>query len=411
MKSVFSRTVLLASLGGGLEFYDFVIFTLFAVTIGHDFFPAYSETAQLMGSYSLFAIGYLIRPLGGLIFSHFGDKYGRKKSFSGSISLMAIATLSMACLPSYHQWGLFATVLFTCCRLLQGVAIGGELPGAITFIGEHAGVRKGMATALMLIFLNAGILLAQSTHFALAHTLTLAQFETYGWRIAFAIGGALAIVSYILRSQLEETALFLQLTEKVKVPALHLLTCYPKQVLKGIALTASAASLVSIFLFYLTTYFQTVMGMAAAKASQLALIQLVIFMFTSAFFSFLSDHLSRRGMLLGGAGYALLGSCAFFYGLTTFDSGWALILVVVNTFGFSIYTGVLPCYLGEMFPVNVRYSGVALSYNTGYALFGGISPLASTYLIHYYQSPLAPAWVIGISGVMSLVALLTLKGD
>jgi MFS family permease len=226
------KTVFLSSLGGGLEFYDFVIFAIFAKSISDCFFPASSEMAGLIKSYGVFAIGYLIRPFGGLLFSHFGDRYGRKKSFSFSISLMAISTLLMSMLPSYEQWGLWATFIFILFRLLQGISIGGEIPGAITFVSEHVPEKKGAACAIVLLFLNIGILIANGIHYGLSHLLSISDFNLYGWRIAFFAGGLLAFISLYMRRSLLETQSFLMEKKRHRMPSKVVFRSHRKNFIK-----------------------------------------------------------------------------------------------------------------------------------------------------------------------------------
>ena len=152
------KTILLSSLGGGLEYYDFVIFIVFAQYIGKNFSFSEPENAvtQVFFSLSLFAIGYLARPIGGILFSHLGDKFGRKKAFSLSISIMALSTLFMGLLPSYQSIGLAATIIFTVLRIIQGLSLGGELPGAITFLKEHCYERPGLACGILFFCVNTG---------------------------------------------------------------------------------------------------------------------------------------------------------------------------------------------------------------------------------------------------------------
>ena len=204
------KTVVLSALGGGLECYDFIIFAIFAKNIGDTFFPASSTVATLIQSYLVFAIGYLARPLGGVIFSHFGDLYGRKKSFSVSISMMGISTLLMSFLPGFDKWGLLATVVFILLRIFQGLSIGGEIPGALVFVSEHFPLKKGAACAIILLFLNCGLLLGDLIHVLLTRFLPENLFNAYGWRIAFFIGGFSALISFYIRRSLEETHSFLE---------------------------------------------------------------------------------------------------------------------------------------------------------------------------------------------------------
>ena len=192
------KTILLTSVGGMLEFYDFVIFSIFAIVLGRTFFPVEgSEALQALSAFTVFAVGYSARPIGGIIFGHIGDKYGRKKSFLLTILLMGVASFMIALLPSYKTAGITATILFVVLRIIQGAAIGGEIPSAIVFVKESLIKNGGLACGMIYCFINFGIFFAEITQ-----TITTSYFsEDYAWRAAFIFGGIAAIVSYILRKK------------------------------------------------------------------------------------------------------------------------------------------------------------------------------------------------------------------
>lgn len=404
------QTVFLSALGGGLEFYDFVIFAIFASSIGHNFFPASSAIATLMESYALFAVGYLVRPIGGILFSHFGDKYGRKKSFAFSISLMAISTLLMSLTPNYESIGVSATILFTLFRLLQGISVGGEIPGALTFVAEHVTSQKGAACAVILVFLNIGILLGHLIQAILHSFLTDDNFNAYGWRIAFLIGGLLALVSFYMRRKLKETDSFiasLDREQKHKIPVLVLLKTHWQIVIKAIFIVGASASTVSIFLLFLTAYLKTVGELNGKLASQISLIQLVAFLIASALASYISDKINRKKLLIYSACYLIvIPPFVFLY----FNHvSISLMVVFFNGAFCAIFAGIMPCFLTELFPVAIRFSGVALSYNLGFAIFGGLSPLVSTILIDEYNWITAPGYIVSLTAIAALISLIFLQ--
>lgn len=401
------QTVFLSSLGGGLEFYDFVVFAVFASIIGHNFFPVDSPSARLVGAYAVFAIGYLARPIGGLIFSHFGDKYGRKKSFSLSISLMAFTTLLMAFVPSYEQGGLFCTLLFVVLRIIQGMSIGGEIPGAITFVSEHIRERPGGACAVIFLFLKFGVLVAHGMYVMLHMLLDDDALMRYGWRIAFLLGGGLAIVSYYLRKNLVETSQFLSHAHYHDVPFFALIKKSPKQVLQGFFVTGLNATMFSLYLLYLTAYMREFLFFSTEKAGMLSLYQVILLGMGVPVFGFLSDRLGRRFLLLVSSILVFITSPLFFYFLK--QGVWLYPLFTVNAIIFSIYNGAFPCLISELFTVDVRFSGVALSYNMAFALFGGLTPLLVSLIIQKTQLLLAPAIVIMLSACLSFIALCFIK--
>lgn len=403
------RTIFLSSLGGGLEFYDFVIFAIFAAILGKNFFPAYSPIARLIGTYAVFAIGYLVRPLGGILFSHFGDKYGRKKSFSVSISVMAISTLLMSMVPSYEHGGITCTIIFVLLRLVQGMSIGGEIPGAITFLSEHIRESPGAACGIIIWFLDLGILLADGVY-ALLHVLfSDEQMLSFGWRIAFLFGGLLAIVSFYLRQNLKETPQFLEKEIHHKVPFVAVLKHYPGRVISGFFITGLTGAIVSLYFLYLTPYMQDVLYMDDGLATYYSLYHLLIFTMFSPLFSALSDYTGRRVLLLIGSLLVLL-TAPFFFFILKADTHpfW---LFTINGILVSLYTGTFPCLMSEIFPVDVRFSGVALSYNLGFAVFGGLTPLVSSIIIQQTHLFWTPAVILIIASMLAFVSLLFVKTE
>lgn len=196
------RVIILSSLGGALEFYDFVIYSMFAQYIGAAFFPASNQLNSLIYSFSVFAVGYFARPIGGIVFSHFGDKYGRRRVFIISILSMSIATIGMGLLPTQASIGTSAAVLMVLLRLIQGFSLGGELPGAITFVVETAPRTAGFAAGFIFFCVNSGVALASGLSLVVHEVLTEPQIAQWGWRIGFLFGGLMGLVSFWLRLSL-----------------------------------------------------------------------------------------------------------------------------------------------------------------------------------------------------------------
>ncbi len=399
------KTVFLSSLGGGLELYDFIIFAIFAKTIGETFFPASSDIASLVKSYAVFAIGYLIRPVGGILFSHFGDKYGRKLTFAFSISLMGLSTLLMSLIPGFESWGLWATFTFVFLRLLQGISIGGEIPGAITFVSEHVSEQKGAACAVIIAFLNTGILLGDVVYAVLQKIMSSEIFYIYGWRVAFLLGGLLAFLSFYMRRTLEETDSFLKKEESFRLPIKEVLNKHKAMAFKATLIVGAAASPVSIYLLFMNSYLQVILDNQSFNVGMISLCQLVVFIICSSSFGVLSDYLNRRFLLFAGGLYLMFGSMVTIYCLAH-GIGHPLVVLMLNAVGIAMYIGVMPSLMSDLFPVGIRYSGIALSYNCGFAIFGGLSPLLATTLANYHPSPMWPAVIVSGSSLLGLCALL-----
>lgn len=215
------KTLTLAALGGALEFYDFIIFVFFAVVIGELFFPSsMPQWLVLMQTYGIFAAGYLARPLGGIVMAHFGDLVGRKRMFSLSILLMAVPTLAMGMLPTYETIGIAAPLLLLLMRILQGAAIGGEVPGAWVFVAEHVPNRRiGIACGVLTAGLTIGILLGSFIATVINSSMSLESIHQYGWRIPFFMGGIFGLVAMYLRRWLKETPVFVEMQQRKALAA------------------------------------------------------------------------------------------------------------------------------------------------------------------------------------------------
>ena len=210
------RTLGLSALGGALEFYDFIIFVFFANVIGKLFFPAdMPDWLVLIQTFGIFAAGYLVRPIGGIVLAHFGDKYGRKQVFAFSILLMALSTLGMALMPTYASIGIAAPILLIVLRMLQGAAIGGEMPGAWVFVAEHVPAKRyGFAVGTLTAGITGGILLGSLIAVAINTHYTPAEVSGFAWRIPFILGGVFGLVSVYLRRFLHETPVFQELADR-----------------------------------------------------------------------------------------------------------------------------------------------------------------------------------------------------
>ena len=210
------KTLTLAALGGALEFYDFIIFVFFAAVVGELFFPAdIPEWLRQVQTFGIFAAGYLARPLGGIIMAHFGDLVGRKKMFTLSILLMALPTLAIGLLPTYSSVGIVAPLLLLLMRILQGAAIGGEVPGAWVFVAEHVPEKRiGIACGTLTAGLTVGILLGSVVATLINTSLTPQGIHDGGWRIPFLLGGVFGLIAMYLRRWLQETPIFLEMQQR-----------------------------------------------------------------------------------------------------------------------------------------------------------------------------------------------------
>ncbi|MEM1153098.1 MAG: MFS transporter [Pseudomonadota bacterium] len=402
------QAIFLSSLGGGLEYYDFVIYAVFVASLGQVFFPTQDPNAQLLAAFAVFAAGYLVRPVGGLIFSHFGDRFGRRVMLRITIGGMAASTICMALLPGYAQWGVLATALFVLLRLVQGLCLGGEIPGAMVLLTEVMPRRRGFVCGCLFGLLNFGLLLAHAIHWAIITYLPAEDVLRYGWRAAFLLGGAFAVIGFVLRARLIESPVFLAMERVVrKIPIATLLSKNWRAVLAGVAITAMGASFVAMIFIYMNGYLTNVIEYAADPVAFAGLVGVSVFTLMPPLVGAAGDRLGLKpaGIFATLVFAAVIVPCYMWIlsGQPNILSG----IVIATIFGVSAW-GIGAPMLTAIFPTDVRYSGVAVSYNLGFALVGGLTPLLATWLIQHYELHLAPAYLLVFFSALAFVAFLSL---
>ncbi|WP_018299669.1 MFS transporter [Fangia hongkongensis] len=402
MKKHSIKVILLSSIGGMLEFYDFVIFAIYAAIIGTLFFPSTSESYAILYGFLSFGVGYLARPIGGIFFGHLGDKYGRKLTFSITIFIMGVSTLIIGLLPSYESIGLSATILFILFRILQGMAIGGELSGAITFAAEHIPDKKRLAIGILYAFVNIGILLA-SLVYALTFDLS------YGWRLAAIAGGMTAILSYFIRKSLLETPEFLACS-KVRYPIISLFKWHSSHLISALCLISYLAVIVSLGFLFIPSYLKLI-HYPADKIGIISSLGMLYFTISTLLFAFFADKIKQPKLYLSLFILATtILSFAIFSGFqsksfnTTYYYIFALLCGPITVF--------IPSMITELFTTQVKYSGIGISYNLAFAIFGGLSPVIATILLTTSSAKSllhSPASIILLCAFLSFFALKSIR--
>ncbi|CDZ77391.1 Proline porter II [Legionella massiliensis] len=399
------RLLILSSLGGALELYDFIIFAIFASYISDAFFPASSEVASLMVAFATFAIGYLMRPLGGIIFGHFGDKFGRKKTFTISILMMAIATLGIGLTPTHNSIGITASILIILFRIIQGFSIGGEIPGAITYVTESMPERKGLACGVIFCALLTGILLGSVVHATIITLLSTEQLQSYGWRIPFILGGLFGLLSYHLRKDLHESSQFLAIEQSVeKFPIVTVLKQqFGSAIAGGLIVALCAAIITSLFLFT-PSYFTSVLHLPANAYIWQRSLAIACGSSLCILFGYLSDILNVRRLVTSLA--LLTAALAFpIYSIYVYYPKLYYLAFIVSSLLLGASAGIIPGLLCELFPTKIRYSGIAVSYNLGFAFFGGLTPVISLSLIYYTGWLTSPALYLVSVACLAILSL------
>ncbi|MDF2410704.1 MFS transporter [Aeromonas sp. 2HA2] len=403
------KTLSLAALGGALEFYDFIIFVFFAVVIGELFFPAdIPEWLRQFQTFGIFAAGYLARPLGGIIMAHFGDLIGRKRMFTLSILLMALPTLMIGLLPTYAVLGIGAPLALLGLRILQGAAIGGEVPGAWVFVAEHVPARRvGLACGTLTAGLTAGILLGSLIATAVNKNLTPAEVSEWGWRVPFLLGGIFGIVAMYLRRWLHETPVFAEMQANKalaeELPLKTVLRSHKGSVVISMLLTWLLSAGIVVVILMTPSYLQKVHGISPADALTANSLAILALTLGCIVYGRLIDALGSGPTFMLGSLLLAGSSYAFYHGLV---AGTEQLVPLYMLAGFAVgIVGAVPYVMVNAFPAVVRFSGLSFSYNVAYAIFGGLTPMLVT--LWMKNDVLAPShYVVSLSALGFAIGLL-----
>ncbi|UYU31388.1 MFS transporter [Siccibacter colletis] len=407
------KTLTLAALGGALEFYDFIIFVFFAAVVGELFFPPdIPEWLRQLQTFGIFAAGYLARPLGGIIMAHFGDKVGRKKMFTLSILLMALPTLAIGLLPTYATLGILAPLLLLAMRLLQGAAIGGEVPGAWVFVAEHVPARRiGIACGTLTAGLTVGILLGSVVATVINTSMTPQTLHDGGWRIPFLLGGVFGLMAMYLRRWLRETPVFIEMQQRKaladELPIKTVVMNHKKAVAVSMLLTWLLSAGIVVVILMSPVWLQKQHGFAPALTLQGNSIAIVMLCIGCLLAGLAADRFGASKTLIVGSLLLAVCSWMFYHYAGTHPEQ---LFLLYGLAGLSVgVVGAVPFVMVRAFPAGVRFTGISFSYNLSYAIFGGITPILVTGLMAV--SPLAPGWYVLALSLVGLALGILLRQD
>jgi len=379
------RSLIAGFSGNVLEWYDFTVYGFFATVIGAQFFPHQDKIVQLISAFGVFAAGYLMRPIGGVIFGHIGDRQGRKKALTISVILMAIPTTLVGLLPTYENIGWVAALLLVILRLLQGLSVGGEFTGSISFLVERAPKgKRGFFGSWTTFGVFGGMLLGAGLATIITTVLNEQQLHQYGWRIPFLFGAVIGVVGLYLRKGMKEDEHFNKLKKeekRAKLPLAEFWAHYKMQALKIILISWAFGVSVYLIFIFLPSYLHTFHHVKLSEALTAHTITIVFLMLIIPLFGHLSDKIGRKTLLL----LSLVGFVLFSYPLFSlmFNNTFYSILTAMLAFAIleAMFQAVMPALMTEMFPAKVRYTGLSVSYNLSLAIFGGTTPLVCTWLV------------------------------
>jgi metabolite-proton symporter len=404
------RVVLASFIGTTIEWYDFFIYgTAAALVFNRLFFPGFDDLTGTMFAYATFAIGFFARPIGGIVFGHFGDRLGRKTMLVTTLTIMGVATFLIGVLPTYETAGILAPILLVALRCVQGLGVGGEWGGAVLMAVEHGHrSRRGLHGSWVQAGVPVGLLMATAV-FAIFSSLPEEQFVAWGWRVPFLLGIVLLGVGMFIRLRIMESPVFANAKAKQQtpyLPVLEVLRKHPGNVL--LAMGARFAENASFYIFSIWVISYATETLHLPKNTVLTGIWLgaAVQFFAIPSFGLLSDHWGRRPVYLGGAIFMMLFAFPFFWLVNTQVSLLVWLAIILGLVGHSAMYGPQAAFFSELFGTNVRYTGASLGYQVASPLAGGLAPLIATQLLVIGdEDPSLVAVYLIVTGIITVVAV------
>ncbi|WP_328327695.1 MHS family MFS transporter [Kribbella sp. NBC_00382] len=408
-----ARVVGASLIGTTVEWYDFFLYGVAAsVVFGDLFFPKGEQLTGTLLSFATFAVGFFARPIGGVVFGHFGDRLGRKNLLVLSLLMMGAATFAISLLPTYAQVGALAPVLLTVLRLIQGFALGGEWGGAVLIVSEHGDPkRRGFWSSWPQAGAPAGQLIANGVLAGLAAFQSDAAFDKWGWRIPFLLSAVLVLVGLWVRLRIEESPVFREARTKQepadKLPFVEVITKYPREVLT--AMGARMAENVSYYIFtiVIATYAKEHLHLGKSFALNAVLIAAAVHFCAIPLWGALSDRVGRKPVYLFGAIGVGVWGFVFIALVDTKNFGLAVLAVTIGLVLHGAMYGPQASFFTELFGTRVRYSGVSVGYQLASIIAGGLAPFIAIALLKAYDSGFAISVYVAVCAVISIVAVLS----
>lgn len=404
------RTAILAGvIGNVLEWYDFAVYGYFVPVISQLFFPNQTPLVSLLLTFSVFGVGFVMRPLGAVVFGQYGDRYGCKRALSAVIFLMAASTFAVGLLPTYASIGVLAPLLLVVARLAQGLSGGGEWGGAAAYLVEYAlPGKRGLTGSWQQVSVGCGFLLGSLTAAMLTTWIAPADMLAWGWRIPFLLGVLVGIVGAIMRWQLDDTPKFTELESHGQVagsPLREAFTTFRRPTLIAFGITLHNTVGYYAVLIYLTTWLTNIVRMPRGTALWIGTACLLAFVIAVPVMGALSDRVGRRPLFIASCvGYIVLAYPLFLLASTGVPA-YAFVAQLILVLLLALYAGPGPAVYCELFPTQVRYTALSVGYNIPVAIFGGFAPFIATWLIQSTGNPLSPAFYVIAASLVTLVTM------
>ncbi|MBP1764315.1 MAG: proP [Firmicutes bacterium] len=398
-KQSMARAVLAGSIGNALEWFDYGLYGYFAAIISSLFFPSKDSLTSLMLTFIVFGVGFVMRPLGGLIFGHYADKAGRRKALAVTVILMGVSTFAIGCLPTYAQIGVWAPILLAALRLLQGISTGGEWGSCMSFLAEYGTEKnRGFIVSWSQFSIAVGLLLGSALGTILTAVLSTEALYAWGWRIPFWSGLLIALFGMYVRSNVEETPRYQEAAQSHEVaamPVVELFKKYRRETVVNIGVVIGWTISYWVTMAYMPTYIAKVLKYPLWVGMSFNTVLLIIFMIAIPFAGMLADRIGRKPvMMAAAAGFIVLSYPLFYLMSTVQTTGVLFFVMMVLALLQALICGGATVFIPEIFPTHVRCSAIGVGYNFAVAAFGGTAPFVATWLISTTGDNLAPTYYL-----------------
>ena len=407
------RAVVAGVIGNVLEWFDFGVYAYFVPVISQLFFPANDKLSSLLLTFAVFGVGFVMRPVGSILFGIYGDRFGRRKALSAVIFLMAFSTLAIGLLPTHQQVGVLAPILLVVIRLLQGLSAGGEWGGSTAYLVEYAPEgRRGYIGSWQQVSVGGGFLLGSLSAAFINEVMSHDAVMSWGWRIPFILGIVVGLLGAYLRWRLSDTPKYTELEEHhgvSKAPFVEAVTTYWRETLTVFGLTLHNTVAYYIPIVYMTSYIISQAHLSPSSALWIGTACLTVFVILIPIWGALSDRIGRKPFLLLSSGGYIVLSYPLFMMASSGSFVLAFLAQLTMIVFLSFFSGACPATYSEIFPTKVRYTALSIGYNIAVAIFGGFAPFIATWLIKVTGSNLAPSYYLIAAAVITFVVVLRIK--
>jgi MFS transporter, MHS family, proline/betaine transporter len=408
------RAVIACCLGHGFEVYDFLMFGFFAAQIGRAFFPSTDPVTSLLFALATFGAGFLMRPLGSIVFGHLGDRIGRRTTLTITIALMAVAVGLTGLIPSYAAIGIAGPILLVFCRLLQGFSMGGEWGGAATALAEYAPPgRRGFLTSFQSVAGGIGAIAAILTAALLNGVLDRSDLQDWGWRLPFIFGSLLGPVAYYLRTKVAETSVYEEAVaggSVTRVSVWAAIQAHWRMMLVAIGINAILITLQYMFVVFMPSYAKQTLHIDQASALYATAVSVLIYSALAPVVGNISDRIGRRLPVFLCAALSFVLAYPAFLWLTIHPTATTFMMVqIVGGLLQPLLCGVIAATLAEMFQTSIRYTALSITSALANTVFGGFAPFIGTFLVRVTGDPVSPSYFIMAAALISGISVFFVK--